>query len=375
MNPFGRKFVVILIGLLTVFAVTIQAQDAHHGHSPQITYYAAADEQGMQQVFQLLLGSEQDARQLTHAATDVVNFGVAYDGLAIAYSSGSQLWLQPIHSEEAEALVTLNVTEFSRSPIFSQDGNYIAYADDGVWLYDLANRQPRQLLTNIPIAADGSNMADMRFYAPEAFVTDENGIADRLIVDIGVWEWNKAGVYNLATDELQELEGQLHTNLLPLADGQVLIYGNSPIAGEGSLYLAPSLDELNAAAPLVQFAPLTEATLFAEQALEIEPGIVRVFGSAIPMSPGAAALHHFYFDVNIATTSVSEVTLFSFGAESALPGAMSPDGQYVPVYLNALFSASGVVEGEFTLFQLVTGTVLDSELPAAVSIFHWQPRL
>lgn len=255
MNKSILKVSLILATLFLLVGLTLYAENSLL--ESNLTYYVAPDENGIQQVFQLLLNSGQEARQLTHADTDVINFGVAYDALGIVYISDGQLWLQSIHTEEAEALANLSATQFSSSPIFSQDGNYVAYADHGVWLVDLVNRQTRQLLEDVPLEEMARNAIEYRIYQPKAFVVNADGTVTKLIVDVGVWEWNTEGVYDLTSDEYLELEGKLHTNILALSDGRALVYGNSAVDGEGSLYLANSLDEINNAIPAVYFHELT----------------------------------------------------------------------------------------------------------------------
>ena len=214
---FGSLLVLLTLVLVLVFATAATAQDT------QLSAYLAADTNGIQQVYQLALDGQSEPRQLTHAASDVITFGAAYDGLSVAYISAGQLWLQPIHTEEAEALAQVSAEQFFTSPIFSQDGQYIAYADKGVWLLDLAARTPRQILADV---IDHSAI-EQRLYQPKVFVLDTNGQASQLIVDVILAEWNSEGVYDLVSGEFHELAGMVEwgvdllplSAILPLADG------------------------------------------------------------------------------------------------------------------------------------------------------------
>jgi hypothetical protein len=363
------SIIVILIGLLAFTGVGLQAQQTEV--QMPLSYYVASDTNGIQQVYQLVMGDEASVRQITHAENDVLTFGVAYDGLGITYISDAQLWLQPIHTEEAEALTTLSAVQFFSNPVFSQDGNYVAYADNGVWLYDLANRQSHQILPNVPLAEDGGNMTDMRLYAPETFVLGEDGTAAQLIVDIGIWEWNTVGVYDLATGELQTLEGIVHTDLLPLSDGRVLLYGNNGIAGEPTLEIA-SLNDINSYTTITNLLAATNATLFAEQVVEFEPGIVRVFGTALDVGSENTA---FYVDVNLNTNTVGTVNIIMLPKSttgSTVTGNLSNDGRFVPVYVDAIWTDFGTIFGALQLFDLSTGEAIDYTFPEIVGVFGWQ---
>jgi hypothetical protein len=362
-----------IVLVMALLALTIvQAQEAIE--SP--VYYIAADSNDVQQVYQHLLDGQSEPRVITYAETDVITFGAAHDGLGVAYISDGQLWLQPLHTEEPEALATVSASQVVGSPVFSQDGQYVAYADNGLWLVDLGTRETRQLLADVPLEESASNAGELRVFWPERFVLDEDGTASKLIVDVGVWEWRTSGVYDLASGEFQELEGQLHTSLLPLSDGRVLVYGNTGVGGEGSLHIADSLEDINTYSQVVLFSTLTEGTLFADQAVEIEPGIMRVFGPALTLTPAEVNALYFYFDFDLAAGTASEVNFVTLAenSESAntIAGKLSPDGRFIPVYLNALFTDFGSIYGAFKLVDVTTGETSAAEFPDMVGVFHWQ---
>ncbi|MFN8531535.1 MAG: hypothetical protein U0670_23270 [Anaerolineae bacterium] len=348
-----RKVVGTAFGLfLLLAAFTAYARQSE----PNAAYYIADDANGVQQVYQQLLALDSEPRQLTHAENDVMEFGVAFDGLSVAYISGGRLWLQPLHTEEAEALASVSAERYFSSPVYSQDGQYIAYADNGVWLLDLATRSTRQILADVPVAPDGSNMPEYRLYRPEQFVLGAEGTAAYLVLDVGIWEWSSAGVYDLATGKLTELEGQNHTSLLPLMDGRVLIYGNTGIGGEGSLAIADSLDDINAAETILYFSQLTEGTLFATQAAQSEPDSVRIFGQAITLTPPDGAQQYFYFDLDLTTNTASEVQFVTPAdaseSENTVEGELAPNGSIVPIYVNTLWTEDGVIYGGLKLVSL-----------------------
>lgn len=367
-----RIFTVLLAAaLLLIPTVGTQAQDM--GVVVRSTYFIAADENGVQQVYQLLLDGQSQPRQITRAASDVVTFDAAYDGLAIAYVSGGQLWLQPLHTEAAEALATLTATMFFSSPVFSHDGEYIAYADNGIWLVDLASRETRQLLTDVPLLPDGSNMAEMRSYEPKMFLRGADGRAAKLVVDVGIWEWNGEGIVDLATGALQLLDGQQHSNLLPLYGDRVLVYGNSGVGGDPALRFADSLDAINNSREVLRFSDLTPETLFAQQAVEIFPGVVRVFGESLLNAP--EEINFFYVDVNLMESTVGAVQFVRLPQSttgSTVAGRLSPDGSILPVYVDAIYTEFGTVFGALSLVDLTTGETISAAFPDAVGIFRWQ---
>jgi hypothetical protein len=362
----------LLTALLAFIVVTTAfAQDTTE--VPPVSYYLAADANGVQQVYQLVLDGEYQARPITYAESDVITFSPAYDGLGVAYISDGQLWLQSLHTEAPEAVVSVGATQFFSTPVWSQEGQYIAYADNGVWLLDLGTRETRQLLADVPLEEGASNAGEFRIYQPEMFVLGEDGTAEKLIVDVGVWEWNTVGVYDLASGELQELENQIHTDLLPLSDGRVLLYGNGGVGGEFALHMADSLEDINTYTRVLDFAALTDQTLFAEQAVEIEPGVVRVFGSTISPTPDEVSAFYFDFDATTGEAdNVNFIPLSEGSTGNTVAGQLSPDGSIVPVHLSALWTDAGSIYGELNLVELATGETVAQEFPEVVGLFRWQ---
>ncbi|MBZ0286351.1 MAG: hypothetical protein K8I30_01960 [Anaerolineae bacterium] len=366
-----QKLLLTIITLLMMIGGVAGAQDM--GPVVRNTYYLAADANGVQQVFHASLSGESEARQITRATADIITFGAAYDNLSVAYISGGQLWLQPIHTEEAEALAQVSSQQFFKRPVYSQDGEYIAYADGGVWLLDLGTRETRQILVDVPMEALKDSTADFRLYQPQQFARGADGRETKLIVDVGIWEWNSDGVYDLETGELQVLEGYLHTDILPLYGGKVLLYGNGGVAGEPALHLAESLDDINTFTEVVKFAALTDTTLFATQAVEIRPGVVRVAGPALTMSPDEVSV--FYFDYDLMANEAGEVhfvTLSKGGSGNVVIGTFSPDGSLLNFYTDPLWTDAGSIYGQLQIVDVATGETVPTQFPATVSIFHWQ---
>lgn len=357
----------LLIGALT--AVGAHAQD--QGPVNRISYFIAPDANGVDQVFQLLLDGSSQPRPITFATSDVLTYGTSHDGLGIAYISAGQLWLGSTHTDSAEAVAPVSATQFFGGPIYSPDGRSLAYADNGIWLVDLASRTTRLLIEDVPL--DGADPAAFRMHRPDQFVLGPDGAASHLIFTLNVWEWQSAGVYDLSADTFQILEGQTHTDLLPIYGGRVLVFGNNGIAGEMALHLADDLSDINRYARVLDFTEVTDAVLFAERAVEIHPGAVRISGQTIAANPAEAVVFHFDYDLMADQAGpVKFLTLPVGQVGSTVAEVLSPDGAVLPVYVDALYSNHGTIYGALTLYDVEGQTPIAAPFPVEVSLFQWQ---
>lgn len=370
-----RTLILLLTAMLTMMGLSLSvAAQGDMGEIRRLSYFIASDDNGVKQVYQLLLDGERQPRRITNAESDVLTFGVAYDSLAIAYISDGQLWLQSTHTESAEVLAEVTPDQYFYPPVWSQNGDYIAYSDLGVWLVNLATRETRQILTNVPLVGMAENAAESRSYYPEVFVLGADGKEAQLVVDIGVWEANASGIYDLATDTLQELDWENHSHVLPLYGDRMLVYGNGGVRGEMSVNFADSLTDINTNREVVRFTDLTERTLYAERATELHPGLVRVYGTGF--WPEMEGQHAFYLDIDLMAGTTGEVNFVQTSTDmrtSVSIGQLSADGLLLPIYEDAQWSEFGALSGTFKLVDITTNEVFPANLPATLSNFTWQP--
>lgn len=354
--------------------------------TPDTVYYLADGDNGVDQVFRQVLDGQNNRQQLTNSESDIVAFGVAVDGLSVAYIANGRLQLQRVDAEnnpapEAEELVVIDGGQTQSSPVFSPDGQYLAYADHGVWLMDLNTGAAHLLLADIPFDASAPNTSDFRLYTPDRFVIDPQTDALKLLIHIVIWEYSAVGVYDIAAGNFQEIELYNHTQLLPLSDGRVLIYGNSFIGGEAELEIAASLGdvanpELMLDLNTVPGAAETYIALSAYQAVEIQAGKLRVFvyplDVKIPLEDG---IHKFYFDFDLESGTVSEVQVVRLGemeySSDITAGPVSPDGMKVAVYGSYAVSETGTEAGTMQIYNLMTGEPTSDLFPDRVGEFQW----
>lgn len=109
--------------------------------------YFLAPQAGVVQVWRLPADSN-PPHPLTAAPADVVAYDVAPAGQQVVYVSGGAIWLAALGGAEATQIAALSDPNGMGMPAFSPDGKQIAYADGGIWLYDLASGEARRLVAD-----------------------------------------------------------------------------------------------------------------------------------------------------------------------------------------------------------------------------------
>jgi Tol biopolymer transport system component len=131
------------------------------------------------------------ASQITHEAEGVDDFAVSPADGSLAIVTANQLFVQgpggrdrkriadgTLAADEAEGLVSRNTVE---APSFSPDGRTLAYALDGLHLYDLATGEDRHMLVNGGPLLGETYRLHRENYAPGDWSPD----GSRLVLSIG----------------------------------------------------------------------------------------------------------------------------------------------------------------------------------------------
>jgi dipeptidyl aminopeptidase/acylaminoacyl peptidase len=364
-----KRLVFALLLLLTALPTFAQSSDETRSFAG---YFISADENRILQVWRLA-DDGTTAAPLTTAAESVVDYAISPDGTQLAYTSGQKLWLQT--PDETLEIASLSRERRPGRPVFNEDGSQLAYANGGLWLYDLASEESQLLYEDNPYRREMTDVAPVRYYSPVQFVDD------RLIVRIGLWEGHGPGVYDFESGAVEELKRFRPSDLLMLSDGRVLVYGNNEVWGDQNLAIAPSLDDINRSEVLVDLVALSpDAPLFVDDVIEIAPGIVRVMGSTYNLE-GPTELPLFYFDLDTETGELSADGIVGYtyatSDEDMLvwQGPPSPDAQFIVQYLNmgvdTDLNPNGIIFGELIFYNLLTGETVTPDLPNRVALFQW----
>ncbi len=376
----------LLLGTVASAQGSTSEETTETATEAQVVYYLADGDNGVDQVFRQVLDGQNNRQQLTNSDSDIVAFGVSADGLSVAYIGNGRLQLQQVDDEAdaSEVLAEINNQRSRVTPVFSPDGQVLAYGDQGVWLMDLATREAEQIIENIPFDDVNLNTEQARYYTPDRFVMDEAG-ALKLLVNIGIWEFSAAGVYDISSGTLQEIEPYVHSQLLPLSDGRVLIYGNNFIGGDATLEIATSLNNLDDPEVVLDLITLpdyaeTYGALAVYEAVEMEAGTLRFFAYPLQVYPPPVnGLGAYYFEYDLESGSASEVQQVRLGDEEynsdSNVGIVSPDGMSIAMYSDYVVNETGTEAGSMQVYDLTTSEPTDDVFLDRVSEFQWQPLM
>ncbi len=172
------------------------------GLLPHSLYYQAADNTGLMQIFRM----EKDgrtSRQITSETVNVGDYGVSPVDGSLAYVVNNQLTLINPDGTGRRLLVNGGGADESSlnkisSPVFSPDGQTVAYGFQGLNFYSLSSGVSERVVENKIDDMGNGVFLPSELYSPEAYSPD----GSKLLVTISLWEGSSAAVYDPGTKTL-----------------------------------------------------------------------------------------------------------------------------------------------------------------------------
>ncbi|MEL6268773.1 MAG: hypothetical protein AAFR22_03100, partial [Chloroflexota bacterium] len=282
---------------------------------PRNVFFLAPDDAGITQVWQLPQ-SGTPPLTLTGAAQPITGYTVSVDGTFIAYSSGAQLWLQPVGGDPFTVADLSSAAD--AQPDFSADGQQLAYVDNSIRVFSLADGSTRVFLQNEPD----------RTYAAPRFSPD--GAA--LMVDV-ITDAPSTGIIDLASSEVQLFPAGYASGRWLAADRVMTFGGVLPGSQAG-----------------VQFTQQGQITV-------VLPGSVNV-ADAVVIPRGQ------FEDIRLITGSTQlqvydyrqPAGLIPLVEQGVVQGPhLSPDGSVVAGLANTIRTPAGELQGQLTFVSVTTG--------------------
>jgi hypothetical protein len=176
---------------------------------PHTFYYLGTDSAGLTQVFRI----ERDGttgHQITSEPVNVNDYDVSLVDGSVAYIANNQLlW---INADSSNRRVIVDggaadpnnpfITNMS-SPVFSPDGQTLAYGYKGLQLYSVSTGESNLVIENQIDDAGGGLFVPKELYSPERYSPD----GTKLLITLGYYEGASSAVYYPATNALVRLEG------------------------------------------------------------------------------------------------------------------------------------------------------------------------
>ena len=179
------------------------------GLLPRSFYYLGTDSAGLTQVFRM----ERDGttqHQITAEPVNVSDYDVSQADGSVAYVANNQLLWINADGSNRHLLVDGGpadpnnpfVTNLS-SPVFSPDGQTLAYGYKGLQLYAVPTGQSTLVIENQIDDAGGGLFVPKELYSPERYSPD----GTKLLITLGYYEGASSAIYSPATNTLVRLEG------------------------------------------------------------------------------------------------------------------------------------------------------------------------
>jgi Tol biopolymer transport system component len=163
-------------------------------------YYLGPDPAGITQVFRL----ERDGttrRQLTGEPGNVTDYDVSLADGSIAYVSYSQLLLINADGSGRSVLANGDGQSIIRSPVFSPDGQILAYGHQGLNLYNVSTGATGLVIEDQLEESDSGSRLSMEVYWPERYSPD----GTKLLITLGFYEGTSSAIYDPANNSVVRL--------------------------------------------------------------------------------------------------------------------------------------------------------------------------
>ena len=188
---------------------TTPGTDGSAGVLPHSFYYLGTDSAGLTQVFRIERNGTTQ-HQITSEPVNVNDYDVSLVDGSVAYVANNQLLWINADSSNRRVIVDGGAVDPNNpfisnmsSPVFSPDGQTLAYGYKGLQLYAVSTGQSNLIIENQIDDAGGGLFVPRELYSPERYSPD----GTKLLITLGYYEGASSAIYYPATNALVRLEG------------------------------------------------------------------------------------------------------------------------------------------------------------------------
>lgn len=212
---------------------TPEAVDSPSGLLPHALFYLANDAAQITQVYRL--GTDGTSiTQLTFEPVNVEEFDVSFANGSIAFVTNNQLFTINADGSNRTLIVDGGTQDLNNpfltnvsNPVFSPNGETLAYGYKGLNFHSLASRQSNRVLDDQITEFDGGFSVPKELYFPERYSAD----GSRLLVTLGYYEGASTAIYYLNGGTLVRLSG---------GEGAIICCGDYSLSADATMLFSAS---------------------------------------------------------------------------------------------------------------------------------------
>jgi hypothetical protein len=196
---------------------------------PQSLYFLNNDSAGLPQVYRL----EKDGKtmtQITFEPAKVDTYDVSLADGSVAYVSNNQMFMVDASGANRRKLLEGGTIDENNpfltnltNPVWSPNGQTIAYGYKGLNFYSVATGQSNRVLDNLIKELDGGFSIPEELYWPEKYSAD----GSKLVITLGYYEGASAAIYYPNGNALVRLNGD---------EGALICCGDTEWTADGSAF-------------------------------------------------------------------------------------------------------------------------------------------
>ena len=257
-TPLSSPDQVSTVVVMTLQALTPEPETPADAVLPHTFYFLGTDNTGLTQVFRI----ERDGKtqkQLTFEPESVKDYDVSLADGSVAYVVGNQLLFVNAGGADRRLIVDGGIVDENNpfisainNPVFSPDGQSLAYGYKGLNLYSLLSGTSNLVVENqIDDTIGGGLLFPKELYWPERYSPD----GTKLLITLAYYEGASAAIYDPASKAMVRLTG---------AEGALICCDETVWSADGSsVYSAsPAMGMFNSGLWKVDPATGTVTTLF-----------------------------------------------------------------------------------------------------------------
>jgi hypothetical protein len=149
-------------------------------------------------------------QQITSEPIDVSDYDVSPLDGSVAYVSDNQIFYVNADGTGRRVLIYPSSVDANNpfmslmsSPVFSLDGQTLAYGHKGLQIYSFATDTSKLVIKNLVDDAGNNTFVPRELYAPERYSPD----GTKLLVNLSYYEGGSSAIYYPATNDLVRLNG------------------------------------------------------------------------------------------------------------------------------------------------------------------------